>query len=182
LHWIRFPRAGIGPLFLGWAEYHPVNEEEQHWAKVFSDTGGPATPTDKEYQGAEEIVAIDLQEYNDDVLDLLEAMPRPDVNFPGTTTRLDRGALLIANGLYFELWQQYSFFGTINAQPDLGPGWFFPCCNPAGIYRPKQGTKTRMSRVMVEANNIRTNLTSGYTLKLNTSQAFAPIAGLVPSI
>lgn len=167
------------PLFLGFAEYHPVNQSEHNWQPVFSDQGGPVTPFDKEFQGATEEVVIDFNKFNDDVFDLIEAEPRPANNFVGATSRLDRGSLLIANNLYFVMWLRFTFFGTINSPSDASPGWCFYCCNVAGVHTPKQGTKTLVKRLVVECNNLYDPATKGFLLKSNTAAAFAPIAGLV---
>lgn len=175
--WVRIPRVSATPMFLGWCEYHPVNEANYFWNPVYTDRGGSRAAFDKEFQNGEEMVALDLNKFNDNVVDLIEAMPRPDLNNPGSRSRLDVGSLLIANGNYFELWLRNFFYGTVNATPDLGPGWYYYACSCAGVLTVKQGTKVLMKRVIVEAMN-KPNPSFGFDLKSNTLAAFAPIAGL----
>lgn len=141
------------PIFyVGTSEQHPMPEGETHYAPVFNDIGGPVTKFDVEYQGDEEVVALDLNRFNDGNLSILLSPPFYN-GVVGYTSRLARGSLAIQQGHTYELWLANSFYNTPDATIDLPPGTYYPACVTIGRSTPKQGTKTQTKRVVIEPLN-----------------------------
>lgn len=186
-----------GPIYyVGTTEKNPVAETEVAYNGVFTSESGPRVPFDKEYLGTQETLVFDFNDFNANVLDMLESAPlygrsisslqnraagASGYGVVGANSSLDYGTLLLANGGYYQLWIQYSFYGTPNAiaYPDMPPGWFYFACNTAMVYVPKMGLRTKVRRLVVEANNLRVpNGSMG--MKTNLPAYFAPLASVIP--
>jgi hypothetical protein len=166
-------------VYIGTCEQHPVNDAEVAYDPVYNDIGGPRTPFDKEYQGETEVILLDLNRFNWFNLNLMLSPPLYQ-GMVGWTNRLARGSLLLQQGLSYELWLQYSFFRTANATPDLPPGTYYPACNTLTNQTPKQGTKTKTKRVVVESNNWYTKSDGSFFLKSHDLSYFSVLPAPPP--
>ena len=149
-----------GQVALGTCEQHPVVDGDVLYDQVPNDIAGTQLGLDKQFQGSTEIILLDLNRFDYAVLSLLESFPcygrtaLAPFDSPGFNDWLDRGAYLQQNGLSFELWLYFTFFGTrvASAYPLMPRGIYYPCCNLLKDSIPKQGLKTQTKRLAVEAN------------------------------
>lgn len=190
--WARTPNVGAGPdqspaglsgvpFYVGTCERCPSDDVEVHYEPVMNDLGGPRVPFDREFQGAEGVVVLDLNRFVWNNLNELLKYPRYGENVAmGLTSRLDRGSLLLQNGLSYELWLQYSFYGTANATPGLPPGVYYPACCTVGNMKPKQGSTVMNRRLIVEPNNVWSAVDGSFMLESESPAYFAAIGGLTP--
>ncbi len=183
--WVRFtPPIGTGGtssvlpsgpiIHLGTCEQHPTDDDSNEYEPVMNDIGGPKVPFDKQYQGSTEIIVMDLNKLSYAIMQRITSPPYFDGSV-GYTNRLARGSLMLQQGLAFELWLQYSFYGTANAVPDLPPGTYYPAVTTIASQTPKQGTKAKLRRVILEAANWYNRSDGSFLLK---SQDLADFAGI----
>lgn len=173
----RVPTPGIGPFVslgalsgtifhLGTAERFPQRREEAVWEPVFNDIGGKV-PFDESFQGETAQLVVDLNRFNQTVLDLIRRVPDHGRGLRSTAlgghTRLAVGALLLQNGMAFEMWAQHSHYDTINAVADLPPGRYYPACKYIGCYEEESsGTQPRKCRLVVEPKRVWNASTKGF--------------------
>ena len=172
--WVRFPKivAIAGgqevptskqkPYYLGTCEQHPIQEEEVINLPVYDDESMAASPRDREYAGSNEMIVLPLNRFNYSVLNMLVAFPRyrqPDGTGksrpPGQNGHMDRGALIVGSGYFFELWLVNTYFGTRVAKPypSMPVGTYYPFCSLSANNTPKQGAgRTQIRMLAVEAN------------------------------
>lgn len=187
---VRVPSTGAGPrqpvgklggrkaVFLGHVERTPEVAIEPQYKPVFCSLSGEAVPDDKLFLGEATKVVLDLARFDHNVVGDLLTAPRygHGPNWEGSETYLDRGRLVQAHGDGYELWLQYSFFGTANAagaSPAMPPGYYFPCCITAGCYPTSLGRDTKKIRLMIEPQSVRANITGGYITYSKQPEAFA---------
>ena len=138
-------------FFLGTCEQHPITQFEVGWEQVPNDLGGTMVGLDKQFQGGgPEIIILDLNRFDYNVMNLIDARSHG----AGATDGIARGAYKQQNGLSFQLWLYYTFFGTrvATAFPNMPRGVYYPCCNLLQDDVPKQGTKTQTKRIIIEAD------------------------------
>lgn len=161
----RIPAVGVGPykainklsgtiIFLGTDESFIEPTFEQKWKPIMSSIGGDMKAFDKMFMGEDGLVPINLNRFNLSLARLLLASPflgRDNVA-NGATTRLGRGAMALANGLTYEIWLAFAFYGTLNAAayPDLPPGYYFPACITAGSYPKTLGISDKKMMLAIE--------------------------------
>lgn len=193
--WVGFPgqSGNIPTYFVGTCETYPEEETEITYEPIFTSTGGLKNPTDKSYEGSSEILILDLNRYNENVVDMMESAPRygrlinslqqnqgigasvPNGSVPILSRRLDRGSLLIGNVGYYQLWLVYPSFGTVNATPDMSWGWFYYACSTAAVYVDRQGTQCKRRRLIIEAMEFNDQSGNWWGIKTNDPAALAGI-------
>lgn len=186
--------GGLPVYYVGTCETNPTNDAANAYFPVYTAAGGRMTPTDDFYEGSQELIALDLNRYNETVLGWLSEAPAygrqinslqqngpGDRDSFGLTRRLDRGSMVIQNGGYYCLWLQYSYSGSGPTPPDLPWGWFYYCVTTLGVYTPKQGNgKTKMARLSLVARTLHDYRYFNWAKKTNNLYAFQQIQGLVP--
>jgi hypothetical protein len=151
-----------GPVYLGTAENRPLVEIQPAWEPVHNDLRGDVKPFDLIYQGEDAIVVTDLNRFNELVY---QAMASRTQNLLGQDTRLDTGALALANNVAFGLWLKFDFFGTIRAPATLPAGYYFPNVVLAGPDTLDQlGTRVRRTRCIFQAIGQYNPTTRGFLL------------------
>ncbi len=106
---------GLGPagspLFLGTTEKTPNMQNRPYYKPVYSDSHGQEVPADVSYQGQDAIVSARFTRFNYITLALLQSYTKFLTNpaVPGTDPNGSRGALMLTEGLAYNLWVRYPF-------------------------------------------------------------------------
>ena len=151
-------------LYLGTCEQSPVQSEEAVYLPVYDDISTSASPRDREYVGSNETIVLSLNRFNYNILNKILSIPRHGRVTPGQNKalsagqngHLDRGSLVIGQGLFFELWLINTYFGSRfwkQSYADMPAGTYYPFCTLAANQTPKQGAGVSQIRMLaIEAN------------------------------
>jgi hypothetical protein len=97
-----------GMLYIGTGERAPKIRLLPEWDAVMNDLGGTKLPFDYLYEGEEALVGVTLTRWNQPVLDILRTRTNRAAP-PGFTLPTDLGALMVAEGLTFNLYLFFPF-------------------------------------------------------------------------
>ena len=174
----------LGAKFLGHCEVSPKPQFEAIYKEVKSSTSGEGVSDDKVFLGETAKVELDLARFNWTVANIVANFPRHArvkvplvLDPPGTENYLDRGLLMIRNGMTFEMWIRHEFHSTINAAayPDLPIGWYFPACITVGQYPDNLTRDTTKMKFFIEPQNVPIGVGGGWTLYSQDPALFATL-------
>lgn len=181
--------TNILPLFVGNTESSPEPSFEPQYKPVFSSLSGEMVADEQVFLGTNTKVVLDLARFSMPVVNMMLNAPAYGgdagtwTRGPGHETYLARGSLMMAQGLYYELWLHNTFYNTVNARayPNISPGYHFYACRTVGFYPTRMTRDTKKIRIMVEAQPRRDTI-AGDTLTFDKSPAsFACLSGCAPS-
>ena len=106
------------PLFLGHSERTPNIEVRPMFSDVHSDITGQQNPIDKQYQGENGLVSLDLVRFNYSVYQQMADRISLVGSFPGTDGPLSIGTLMQTEGVCYNLFLRFPYaaktaFGTL---------------------------------------------------------------------
>lgn len=117
-----FIYVGLGaagaPLFLGTTEKTPNIQNRPTYKPVYSDSHGQEVPADVSYQGQDAIISARFTRFNYATLAILQSYTKFLINpaNPGTDANGSRGALMLTEGLAYNLWIRYPFSAKVAMQ------------------------------------------------------------------
>jgi hypothetical protein len=173
------------PQQLGTCEQWPVDSRQYSWEPVPNDLAGSMIPLDSQYMGQIESLSLEINRFNNDVIEVMAAAPSPggDIPVPGYDGQLSRGLFLNQNVQGFQVWFQFSYFGTPAAPPDLPPGIYYPNCQFVSVGDPQQGTKYWKQHLEIVAFPyfIFTGGVWSFTVRSSDPSNFTILSGQTPS-
>jgi hypothetical protein len=102
------PRAkGFGgqPRLLGTGEVAPTSEIRHEFEPVMNDITGSRVPFDELYEGSHGFSVVDLTWWDENTLFAMESLPNRPASVRGSVGITgDIGALMITEGLSYEMW------------------------------------------------------------------------------
>lgn len=104
------PNVARFAAFLGTGERAPAVIAQRNYTPIYSDDTGKLVPYDRIWEGEEHLVSVVLTRWNEGVYRALAALPRP-IGVPGGDSPLDRGSLMVADGLACPLYLRFGHAG-----------------------------------------------------------------------
>lgn len=115
-----YVELGGQPVFLGHSERAPNISIRAPFSDVYCDLSGPNVPFDKQYQGQDALVSLDLIRFNYGIFLAIAAraaqLANAASNGPGYDPAGNQGALMNQEGLSYFLWLRFSY----SAKPAMG--------------------------------------------------------------
>lgn len=169
--YVRFPSGYYNPIswsdpttsssgiaYLGNCEQYPETDKQAQWKPVFTADGGDMIPTEQIFMGELLSVNLDLGRFNQSVLSSVENAARRTVR--GREAFAERGRLLMAQNLAFEMWLVNPFYvqavvlgGAL--YPDMLPGLYVPATKTERVFRGRDGVSQSKAQVSVQGQPIR---------------------------
>ena len=134
-----------GAIFLGHAEHGPTISVRPRYSPVYVDLAGQTIPYDMVYDGEDAIVTATLTRWNQNVLDLIEAIANDTAS--GIDDPGDIGSLMLTEGKAYELWLHFPYAAK-PAFADMLPGQRFPCAFLETDDSPALGTQAKKAHVV----------------------------------
>lgn len=110
------------PYYLGTDEKAPRLEFKPNWEPIYNDVSGNV-PLDVAYAGEEAYISYTFTRWNEGVFELMAANPHTGFggNTHGITSPLDRGTLMLTEGVTPTLWIVFPF-AVAGKQPYVAQG------------------------------------------------------------
>lgn len=115
--------------YLGTCETQPIAKMTPRSQAIFNDIGGRSIPVQETHDGEDADLGLMLSRFSQQAYINLQTFSNTGAGLiqtsPGAESYLSRGSLLYGTRT-FELWQWFSFSGTIAATPGLPLGYYWP--------------------------------------------------------
>lgn len=196
--YVRFPDASFNPqidvdpqgdiLYLGTTEINPEDDFQPQYKPMFAAQGGDMVPIDQMTMGVILQVNLDLARFSQTVLTRVQDVPGhgrfPGINPPGLELFGERGQLMLANNLAYEMWLYNPMFPIAvlagnPAYPDLHPGLYLRACQTLRVFRGKDGVSQSKAMVSVNAMPVFRSKSRQFQQYRMDAAVFAPMINLV---
>ena len=142
--------------YLGTCEGTPEIDEQPQEKPIYTAQGGDMVSFDDMYMGKLLQANMNLQRFSQAILQRVQDAPLHGRG--GSVIGMDafgeRGAMMLAQGLRFELWMYNSFWPALNVVPDMHPGLYFPAAKTIRVFRPTDGLAPSHAQLSVEAKPV----------------------------
>jgi hypothetical protein len=127
-------------LYLGTGREAPVIITEKVHRPLYSSMRGKRVPYEWMYEGEFGIVTVNLNRWNEDVLEGIDTAIGGTTNVPGTDESDAPGTLMLAEGASYKLWVQFPYQSLLN-YTDMPKGYrFFNAFLTGPQPQPQMGT------------------------------------------
>jgi len=148
--WVSY-QTPVKPVFLGYGETGPDDNEELHYEPVRSDLAGSALPEDELYMGKDANINITLTHWHEAGLDMLVAGPGRLI---GRDNVLDRGALMGRGKGYLRLWMRYEHrTDPVMVAAGMAPGKYYFNVRTQGPIRSMRGRRANRIAINLHCHN-----------------------------
>jgi hypothetical protein len=152
--------------YLGTCEDAPRIKIVRKWREIHNDIGGDEA-FDRSYMGRAALISLDLNRFDEDVMQRIEAMPNAIVGRDGAELFGDIGTIVgleaASLGIYVQF--PYSVKAAFQVAPSQMPaGYRFPRCVPLDDEMYPLGTKARKNNIAFVAQRIYNPTTGDFLL------------------